>query len=131
MTRRIKAPAETVAAPQTRAEAEQMLARLVNMLGIFAVAWMAELARNFAPHQVGKTHDGVQWCAQLVAHAGKEFSPLTGIIFGRKLRAAGGCGCRRRNAAGGRRRLPGSGSGSVELAQKNPPHTTLIWLRMQ
>ncbi|MOA39809.1 hypothetical protein D3C78_1616170 [compost metagenome] len=51
-------------------QAEQVLARLVDVGGVTLVATVAQGAEHLAGHDLGEAVDGVQRGAQLVAHIG-------------------------------------------------------------
>ena len=62
-------------------EREQVLAGKENVVDVFPVAGIAEWAEHLLLHDVGEAVDGVQRCAQLVAHIGEELGlGLVGLL---------------------------------------------------
>src|SRR3546814_19039296 len=59
-----------------------MLAAVVDVRGVFSIARLPHGAELFQPHDVRKSYDGVQRCAQFVAHVRKEFGFRPARLFG-------------------------------------------------
>ena len=53
---------------------QQVLATIEDVLCIALVSLVSERAEHFTQHDFRETVDGVEWCAQFMAHIGQEFT---------------------------------------------------------